>query len=187
MTNLTHIRIIIFTIAVCLVAALLVPLSVDAQGTFVPLSQGIEKSQKLNGLFSSGDLRTFVERLFIFALSIGAILAVIRIMYAGYLYMGHGDMWGSLSKAKEIIADTVLGLLLLLAIYIILYQINPQILQINILNSMRGQTTTAPAPSAFTGAPVPYTGTAGSISGSYNGIPLCTAGGPNGTLVYVQC
>ena len=58
--------------------------------------------------------------------------AVLRLVYAGYLYMGT-DMWSSKKHATDVIRDTVLGLLILLAIYLVLYQINPQILNLNVV------------------------------------------------------
>ncbi len=106
-------------------------------GTFVPLADIGNQSNKLGQLYDSPDLGTYVNRLFLFALSIGAILAVVRLMWAGYLYMGSGDMWSSKGKAREVFGDVVIGLLLLLAIYLILYQINPDILKLNILDSLK--------------------------------------------------
>ena len=55
-------------------------------------------------------------------------------MFAGFLYMG-SDFWDKKNQAKEIIQDVVLGLLLLLGTYLILAQINPEILNLNILKS----------------------------------------------------
>jgi hypothetical protein len=59
-------------------------------------------------------------------------MAVLRLTYAGYLYMVT-DLWTTKGKAVEIIQSTVLGLFLLLAVYLILWQINPQILSLRIL------------------------------------------------------
>ena len=109
--------------------------------TFVPLAPGVEQSSKLSGLYSSGDLVTFINRLFVFSLTVGAIIAVVRIMIAGYLYMGHGDMWSSLNRAKEILTDVVFGLLLLLAIYLILFQINPNLLNLDVLKSFKSNSS----------------------------------------------
>ena len=51
--------------------------------------------------------------------------------------------------AKEIIQSSLAGLLLLLAIWIILHQINPDILNLNILQNVKS----SPAPSASGPAP----------------------------------
>jgi hypothetical protein len=113
------------------------------QGTFVPLTNGVPGSSSgsslgptLSGFFTqtgSGSLAGFFNAAFTLALSAGAILAVLRLAYAGWLYMGAADMWGSKQKAKDVIFDAVLGLLLLIGIYIILYQIDPTLLNLNAL------------------------------------------------------
>jgi hypothetical protein len=115
------------------------------QGAYVPLSQqftplsNANLSPALSSFFSSNDLPGLFNGLFKVAISVGAMLAVLRLAYAGYLYMGAGDMWGSKHKAKEVIGEAVTGLLLLLSIYIILYQINPCLLNLNVLSSLGGQ------------------------------------------------
>lgn len=77
-------------------------------------------------------LSSMINTLFYFAIVIGAILAVIRLVFAGFKYMTT-DMWGSKGDAKVIIQQALLGLLLLLAVYLILFQINPQILDLEII------------------------------------------------------
>jgi hypothetical protein len=105
------------------------------QTTFVPLAPS--DGSKIGTLYSnSPDLPTFLSNLFAAALSIGAILAVLRLTYAGYQYMT-SDAWSSKHHAKEIIGNVVLGLLLLLSIYLILYQINPDILKLNFLQNLK--------------------------------------------------
>ena len=42
------------------------------------------------------------------------------------------DLWSSKERAREVLRETILGLLLLLAVYIILRQINPEILNVNL-------------------------------------------------------
>lgn len=107
-----------------------------AQGTFVPLSDANFQEIFNTGSSRGGDIATFINGAFKAALSIGAILAVLRIAYAGYLYMGT-DMWHTKSHAKEILGDVVLGLLLLLGIYLILWQINPDLLRLDILRNIQ--------------------------------------------------
>ena len=118
------------------------------QGTFVPLTNGLPNSSTGSALPSSlttffsqtgpGALAGFFNTAFTMALSAGAILAVLRLAYAGWLYMGAADMWGSKQHAKEVISNAVLGLLLLIGIWIVLNQINPCLLNLNILQSVQG-------------------------------------------------
>ncbi len=107
-----------------------------AAGGFVPLTKDAD-FQKIFGLTGgsigtgANDLGTFINAAFKITLSIGAILAVLRIAWAGYQYMS-SDAWGEKSHAKEILGDVTIGLLLLLSVWLILNQINPQILQLKI-------------------------------------------------------
>lgn len=108
---------------------------------FVGTTHQTDKIDPLFALFNEGTtLPEFFSALFYTALAVGATLAVLRLGYAGFLYMG-GDSWGSLNKAKGIIQDVVLGLLLLLSVWVILNQINPDILNLDILQSVNSENT----------------------------------------------
>ena len=118
-----------------------------------PTGPGIE-TVSLSNLFNSNtSLETFFSKLFYAALAIGAILAVLRLGSAGFIYMT-SDVLPSHKRATEMIQQTVLGLLLLLSVWLILNQINPGILKLNILQNIKpvptvtGQQTQAPAPTA---------------------------------------
>jgi hypothetical protein len=102
---------------------------------FVPLAQ-YDKSPQFKKVFDSGSLPAYINALFTAILSIGAILAVLRIAYGGYMYMGSADMWGNKQQAKEIIGEAIIGLLLLLSIYLILNVINPNLLNLNVLKDI---------------------------------------------------
>ena len=102
---------------------------------FVPLAQ-TPGGSKLGQLYGDNNFAGFVNGLFKFGIAIGAIAAVLRLAYAGFLYMGQSDMWSQKGVAKGIIQDVTLGLLLLLSIYLILYQINPDILKLNALKKI---------------------------------------------------
>ena len=107
-----------------------------ARGKFVPLAcyKGTPLADVYSATGEPNTLALYINRLFTIALSAGAIIAVVRLMFAGFLYMG-SDFWDKKNQAKEIIQDVVLGLLLLLGTYLILAQINPEILNLNILKS----------------------------------------------------
>jgi hypothetical protein len=131
------------------------------QGTFVPLTAGVPGGSSSAGGNLAGPLSTaltsnslpgFFNAAFSLALSAGAILAVLRLSYAGWLYMS-SDAFGKKSHAKEVIQDAVLGLLLLIGIYIILYQINPNLLNLNILQTVQSAPTPAQQLANGTAAP----------------------------------
>lgn len=126
------------------------PYSIMLQGAFVPLAPTPENSP-LGQIYKSTDLSGFISGLFTAAISIGGILAVLRLSYAGYIYMTK-DAWSSKISAKDIIGDTVLGLLLLLSIWLILHQINPNILKLDVLNSLNSGASYNPGAGATGGA-----------------------------------
>lgn len=114
-------------------AANAVGCSATQNAGFVPLTC-YPASSKLANLYSvqhDGDLSDFLNRLFFFSISLGGILAVARLVWAGYEYMA-SDLWTSKAKAREIIKDTLLGAVLLIAVYLILSQINPDLLNLEI-------------------------------------------------------
>lgn len=102
---------------------------------FVPLSQGTESSPLLSGILRSESLPQFLNGLFKFAIAIGAMLAVLQFARAGFMYMT-SDVWSDKSHAKEILADTILGLFLLLAVWLILNTINPDILNLDAVRNI---------------------------------------------------
>ena len=127
------IRTIVF-IAPVLVYLMLSASLAYAQTNFVPLVDvaGGKQGQQLTAIYSgTGSFAGYVSGAFKVVLSVAATLAVLRIAWAGYQYMS-SDSWGSKSHAKEILGDTVLGIILLLAITLIFLQINPQLLDFSL-------------------------------------------------------
>lgn len=118
------------------------PFITCADNGFVPLAP-TPSSGPLSQLYStpSGDLSVFINAVFRFAIAVGAIAAVLRLAFAGYLYMGQADMWSHKGEAKKIIGDVTLGVLLLLGIWLILNQINPDILKLNALQNIKPAST----------------------------------------------
>jgi hypothetical protein len=86
----------------------------------------------LANIFCGTNLAEMLNAAFQVSILLGAILAMLRIAYAGWLYMGAADMWSNITEAKAVFADAITGLLILLAIYMILFQINPCILKLNL-------------------------------------------------------
>jgi hypothetical protein len=130
-------RLLVIMFSILIFTTLFAAGAVHAQTSqgFVQLTD-TSQSPMLNQAYRSGDLATYINSLFKIAISVGAILAVIRLAYAGYLYMTT-EAWGEKSNAKEVIGDAMLGLLLLLSIYLILYQINPDIVSLKFLDKIK--------------------------------------------------
>ena len=107
---------------------------------FVPLT-GVEVSRVdlapfMTRAFSAdANLGEFVNAMFLAAIAIGAMLAVLQLARAGFLYMG-SDAWGQKQKAKHLLQDAFVGLLILLSVWLVLNQINPQILELDVLEGI---------------------------------------------------
>ena len=77
------------------------------------------------------DFATFINNIFTILLSLGAIFATLRTVYGHYLYMRSDKSSDELSRAKSIVGDAVVGLILLFGIYIVLFNINPILIKNN--------------------------------------------------------
>lgn len=102
------------------------------------------KATDINNVQSVPDI---LNLFFMAALSIGAILAVLRIVYAGYLYTT-SDIWGNKSKAKEVVQQAIIGLVMLLSVWVVLNTINPDLLNLNVLRSIKSDATIQATPQA---------------------------------------
>ena len=60
------------------------------------------------------------------------MIAAGRIVFAGWLYMTT-DVWTNKQRARTVLGDALLGLVLIIATALILGQINPNILNLNIV------------------------------------------------------
>jgi hypothetical protein len=89
----------------------------------------------LEKLFCSTNISDMLNQVFQLSITLGGVLAMLRIGYAGWLYMGREDMWSTKQHAKEVFRDAIIGLLVLLAIYMILFQINPCILKLQLFST----------------------------------------------------
>ena len=102
-----------------------------SSGGFVPLTN-------LPGLPDDTGKRTladYINVLFRLSIGIGALIAVIKITFAGIKYMGT-DSFSSKEEAKKDITSALLGLLIMLSTVVILQLIYPDILNINVLQKL---------------------------------------------------
>jgi hypothetical protein len=163
-------------LALPLLALVALPILANAQ-TFVPLADTATQGSRLADLYSSNNLADYINKIFTAAIALGAVAAVLRLAYAGYLYMG-SDMWSKKGEAKTVIGDVTLGLLLLLSIWLILYQINPNILKLNALQNIKPVNQSQTQGGASAASVSPYTGipaateNKGGIPVDQNGTPL---------------
>lgn len=76
-----------------------------------------------------GELSTYLESLFVFGISIAGILAVLMIVIGGIQYMTAYGNPGKVGDAKNRIYQALLGLLLAISAWLILYTINPDLVK----------------------------------------------------------
>jgi len=84
------------------------------------------------------DISTFpryIEAIFRFAVWTIGIAALLMLIIGGYTYITSAGNTSSMEKAKEIIRDAILGVLAVILAYLLLFVINPDLVDIN-LNSL---------------------------------------------------
>lgn len=89
--------------------------------------------QPLPGLSQKGGvtLSNYLSWLFPFALTVAAFLAVMMIVIGGVVYMSGGSE-GAKTKGREMINQAILGLLLAISSYLILYTLNPDLVNMEL-------------------------------------------------------
>jgi hypothetical protein len=97
--------------------------------------------EALPGFGKTADFSVFISNLYKFGIWTIGFCALIMIVIGGYMYAASGGNNASMEKAKTFITDALVGLVLALLAYLILYIINPELIEIN----MGGATTTTSA------------------------------------------
>ena len=89
---------------------------------------GLEQFSQGDGVVvTSETLPTYIGGLYKFLVGIAGILAVMVIAYGGIVWLFSGGSSEKISHAKELITGAIVGLLLALGSYLLLYTINPKL------------------------------------------------------------
>jgi hypothetical protein len=123
----------------------------------------------------SGVLYQCINQLYKFAIVFASVLGVLFIVVAGYYYMSAEGNSESIDKAKSILETTITALVILLAGYLLLYTLNPDIVQFH-GNTLQPVSLTA-TPGAGSGAI--GTGCTGCVNLVSVGVPT-----QNGAAIY---
>ena len=86
--------------------------------------------EAIPGIFSKGatpDFNTYVSGIYKFLILIVGICALFMITVGGYMYITSAGNTASMGKARSIIFDAIIGLVLALLAYLIFYTINPNL------------------------------------------------------------
>lgn len=86
--------------------------------------------ESVPGAGDSPSLSTYVGAMVKVGIVTAAILAVVMIVIAGFMYITAGGNTGTTEKAKEYIWGAVIGLLIAVSYYLILNTINPSLINI---------------------------------------------------------
>jgi hypothetical protein len=116
-----------------LVVILLTPFVVSAQSN--PCSSG------------AGNIGQCISQIYLWSLGISGLLAVIMTIFGGYLVMSARGNGQQASKGKSFIYSSLVGMVLLLAAYLLLNTINPDLTNFSIeLDPVVTPTNTPPTP-----------------------------------------
>lgn len=121
----------------------------------VVYAQEYELLQKLPGIDTKtgdGGVVGIVSGLINIIIAVSVLLSVIMLSIGGFQYMTQ-DAASTKEAAKKTITQALLGLLIVIGAWLILFIINPQILNITFLNSSTGvDTTSIPTSSSPSGS-----------------------------------
>ncbi len=116
----------LFTLLFVLIATPSSVLGQDAPTGFVPLLREFP-----DVIQNPLDLASFLNGFYVLMIAFGAVLAVIMIIIGGFQIMG-SESYSSRDAGKTRIRQAILGLLILLLSYLILYTINPELTDLGI-------------------------------------------------------
>jgi uncharacterized membrane protein len=96
---------------------------------FITLINTAKAAVSLPDMNSTQDLGVFIQNIYSFAISIVGILIFVRFIWAGWLYLTAAANAGNIANSKKMMKDALIGAVLLFSSYLILYIINPDLVQ----------------------------------------------------------
>ena len=130
-----------FLLVLFYTAAMVHPLF--AQTTYHPIVS-------VPGVDGKNDTIHYVQSLYYLSITAGALIAVVKIIFAGVQWM-LSDVITSKEKAKKDIQGALLGLVIILSAVLILNTVNPQLTTLNLFANAPGLTPTEANPMAQSG------------------------------------
>ncbi|HCU70761.1 MAG TPA: hypothetical protein DIC35_03315 [Candidatus Moranbacteria bacterium] len=94
--------------------------------------------EKIPGVTTDGNFCNYISAVYKFGIWVIGICAMFMIIIGGYMYIMSAGNNASMGKAKGVIFDAIVGLLLAFFSYLILYEINPDLTQINGICGTKG-------------------------------------------------
>jgi len=117
----------------------------------IPGTVEFSKIKVEGGTISVPWLAEYIAGIYKYAIALAVTLAIFMVMVGGFLWITAAGDKGKIGKATEIITDAVVGLILAVGSYVILYTINPDIINFNALRLklVETQPLTEAAPNEF--------------------------------------
>ena len=128
-----------------------------AQYTYTPL-------EEIPGSPKDGDFVKYVMAIYKFAMWAVGLAAILMLTIGGFMYMSSAGNKALAESAKTVIKDALFGLLMALLAYLLLFVINPDLVNVNLstLSSLKVTTSTT-TPSGPGG---------GAVTGTCGGVPM---------------
>jgi len=101
--------------------------------------------ENIPGFEKTSDFFTYVSNIYKFGIWTIGIAAMLMIMIGGYVYLTSAGNTAQTGKAKSIITDAIVGIILALVSYLLLYTINPDLVKLNSA-ALNSTTTTSTNP-----------------------------------------
>jgi hypothetical protein len=123
---------------------------------------------------TEGDLKNFpdyIKALYKFVIWGVAIAGLLMLVIGGFWYMTAAGNNAQLSKAKDIIRDALLGIIVALFAWLLLFTINPDLVRIDISSLSALHTGTTPSSTATPGGAQSQPVTPTTATGSCGGLP----------------
>jgi cytochrome bd-type quinol oxidase subunit 2 len=88
----------------------------------------------------------YLTKIYTISVGVAVALAVVMIVYAGIIYISSGDNAGKQKEAKSQITQAIFGLILLLASYLILRTVNPDLTDLGKWQNLPAQQVSTSTP-----------------------------------------
>lgn len=86
-----------------------------------------------NGVVRVAFLAEYINAAYRYLSTIALVVAIVMCVYGGFLYLGASAGIGQIQRGKKIITDAIVGMLIILSAYAILNIINPQTVNLKVL------------------------------------------------------
>ncbi|MDO8240577.1 MAG: hypothetical protein Q7T51_01135 [Candidatus Moranbacteria bacterium] len=115
--------------------------------TLAALNLSYVPMEQIPGVDTGSNFYTYIAGVYKFGIWAVGVSALLMITIGGYMYIMSAANVVSAEKAKGVITDAIVGLILALVSFLLLYEINPNLVRLNRGNiiSSSAPTTTVPA------------------------------------------